>query len=71
MPPNVGEKQEQLLYEYLRIQRRCQVIEGDQNVRDFLAIKGTPKCADALGLNQHLNGLGHKRLVVAESKVRT
>jgi hypothetical protein len=64
-----GEKQEQYLFQYLRNVRHCvQVIEGDQNVRDFLKAKGMPKCADALGLHQAANFPGPKRVTVAESK---
>ena len=69
MPSNVGEKQERHLFDYLRFQRFCvRVIEGDEQVRRFLGMKGQPKCADALGLHQPLNAAGPKRLTVAESK---
>ena len=69
MPPNAGEKQERLLYDYLRTNRFCwQVIEGDRHVRNFLNIKGMPKCADAIGLHQPMNFAGPKRVTVAESK---
>jgi hypothetical protein len=69
MPSNAGEKQEQHLFDYLRFERHCfEVIKGDRQVRDFLGIKGTPKCADALGLHQPLNAAGPRRVTVAESK---
>lgn len=69
MPSNAGEKQEQLLFKYLQFEWHClQVIEGDQQVRNFLAMKGMPKCADALGLHQLPNTAGPRRITVAESK---
>jgi hypothetical protein len=69
MAASAGEKQERELFDYLRFQRHCvQVIDGDQQVRTFLGMKGTPKCADALGLHQALNAAGPKRFTVAESK---
>jgi hypothetical protein len=69
MPSNAGFKQEEILFKYLRIERHCtDVIEGDQQVRTFLGIKGTPKCADAIGFHQLLNSPGPKRFTVAESK---
>jgi len=69
MPFNAGHKQEQLLFDYLRFQRGCdEVIEGDQQVRDFLGMKGLAKCADALGLHQPLNAAGMRRITIAESK---
>lgn len=69
MPSDAGERQERQLFDYLRFQRGClQVIEGDQQVRSFLGIKGMPKCADALGLHQPLNAAGPRRITVAESK---
>ncbi|MGH9648319.1 MAG: hypothetical protein ACRD4E_16060 [Bryobacteraceae bacterium] len=69
MPSNAGEKQEQLLFKYLQFERHCfQVIEGDQQVRNFLGMKGMFKCADALGLHQSPNSAGPRRFTVAESK---
>ena len=69
MPSNPGEKQERQLFDYLRFQRNCkEVIEGDQQVRSFLRMKGPFKCADALGLHQPLNAAGPRRITVAESK---
>jgi hypothetical protein len=69
MSSSTGEKQERKLFDYLRFQRHCvQVIEGDQEVRGFLGIKGMPKCADALGLHQPANAPGARRITVAESK---
>jgi len=69
MPPDAGRKQEQHLFEYLKYERRCaKVVEGDQEVRDFLGMKGHPKCADALGFHQPLNAAGPRRVTVAESK---
>lgn len=69
MPSSPGEKQEHRLFDYLRIQRCCwQVIQGDQEVRDFLGMKGLFKCADAIGLHQPLNAAGPRRVTVAESK---
>jgi hypothetical protein len=66
---DMGAKQEKLLFNYLRFQRHCiQVIEGDQEVRNFLGMKGQPKCADALGFHQAMNAAGPKRITVAESK---
>jgi hypothetical protein len=56
MPASAGQKQEDRLFKYLRLDRRCvQVIQGDQAVRTFLGMKGTPKCADAIGLHQAMN----------------
>lgn len=67
--PSAGAKQERYLFDYLRFQRGCvQVIEGDQEVRDFLGMKGMPKCADAIGLHQPPDAAGPKRITVAESK---
>jgi hypothetical protein len=69
MPSNAGWKQEQHLIEYLRVQQHCvEVIGGDQQVRSFLGMKGTPKCADAIGLRQRRDAPGPKRITVAESK---
>jgi hypothetical protein len=66
---NAGDKQEQVLFKYLRFERHCvQVIEDDPQVRDFLGMKGMFKCADALGLHQLPNAAGPKRITVAESK---
>jgi hypothetical protein len=66
---NLGEKQEELLFQYLRFKRHCvQVIEGDHAVRKFLEMPGTFKCADALGLHQAANAAGPRRITVAESK---
>jgi hypothetical protein len=57
-----GAKQEKLLVNYGRFQRHCiQVIEGDQEVRSFLGMKGQPKCANALGFHQATNAAGPKR----------
>src|SRR5262249_17216487 len=51
--PNAGQKQEERLFKYLRYKRHCiEVIEGDQIVRTFLGMRGTPKCADAIGVHQ-------------------
>jgi hypothetical protein len=69
MPANAGQKQESYLFKYLRFDRHCvQVIEGDQAVRVFLGMKGTPKCADAIGLHQPLDAAGPKRFTIGESK---
>lgn len=69
MPSNEGWKQEQHLFEYLRVHQHCaELVEGDQQVRSFLGMKGTPKCADAIGLHQPLNAAGSRRITVAESK---
>ena len=69
MPSDAGKKQERLLFDYLRFKRGCvEVIEGDQQVRDFLDMKGLFKCADAIGLHQPLNAAGPRRITVAESK---
>jgi hypothetical protein len=45
-----------------------EVIEGDEQVREFLGMKGLFKCADAIGLRQPLNSPGPRRFTVAESK---
>jgi hypothetical protein len=67
--PEAGAKQEKLLFDYLRFQRYCvQVIAGDHEVRNFLGMKGQPKCADALGFHHALNAPGPRRITVAESK---
>jgi hypothetical protein len=66
---NPGEKQEELLFKYLRLNRHCvQVVEGDQAVRKFLEMPGTFKCADALGFHQTAKTAGPRRVTVAESK---
>jgi hypothetical protein len=69
MPASAGQRQEDRLFKYLRIDRQCvQVIQGDQAVRTFLGMKGTPKCADAIGLHQAVNAPGPKRFTIGESK---
>jgi hypothetical protein len=69
LPSNIGDKQEQLLFKHLRFERHClQVIEGDQQLRNFLGMQGIHKCADALGLYQLPNTAGPRRFTVAESK---
>jgi hypothetical protein len=69
LPSNAGAKQEQLLFKYLQFERHClQVIEGDQQVRNFIGMKGMHKCADALGLHQLPATAGPRRFTVAESK---
>ncbi|MBZ5581534.1 MAG: hypothetical protein LAQ30_04880 [Acidobacteriia bacterium] len=69
MPVQPGEKQERVLFKYLRFQMCCvDVIQGDQKVRELLGMKGMYKCADALGLHTDINGPGPRRITVAESK---
>jgi len=69
MPGSAGQKQEEQLFRYLRVDRHCvEVIQGEPAVRTFLGMKSTPKCADALGLHQALNAPGPKRFTIAESK---
>ena len=64
-----GEKQEEYLFQYLRLERRCHhVVEGDLAVRDFLGMKGRHGCADALGLHRASQAAGSRRVTVAESK---
>jgi hypothetical protein len=69
MAESQGLKQEQYLFDYLRLKRGCvEVIKGDEQVRTILGMKGTPKCADALGFHQLRNATGTRRVTVAESK---
>ena len=64
-----GEKQERVLFSYLRYRRHCvQVVEGDEAVREFLGMKEKYKCADALGFHQGPDAPGPRRVTVAESK---
>ncbi|MEO7143752.1 MAG: hypothetical protein ABI165_09655 [Bryobacteraceae bacterium] len=69
MASGTGEKQERHLFDYLRIQRGCvQVVEGDPQVRKFLDMTETYKCADALGFHGALNAAGPRRVSVGDSK---
>lgn len=64
-----GEKQEEILFDYLRFDRHClEVIRGDDEVRRFIGMKLGFKCADALGLHQSLHSDGPRRITVGESK---